>query len=944
MRDFRSSTMLRCSIFALSACTLPVGLHAQDNSEADGRAPDSASVAPSPDTGAGEASDIVVTGSRIVRSGMNAPTPVTVLSATELLASSPSTVAAALNNLPAMVGTATPNSNGGSTSAGRSTLNLRGLGSTRSLILLDGRRFPATGTDNTVDTNLIPQGLIQRVDVVTGGASAAYGSDAVAGVVNFVLDTDFDGIKAEASLGLSERGDGFEKHVGLTFGRGFASDRGRIILNGEFYDSDGIEGDARAFRRRGDNILPNPDASNPPTAANPSFIAAPSVRTVATHGGLITSATGSTAANNAQIVGLQFLPGGVMAPYDYGALTTSSNQSGGDGVNTAILQPILRPLKRYGAFGRLSYDVTDNVTWFAEGSYGFSKGLAPTEYYHTGAQALTISADNAYLPDALRTQMNDLGITSFKLARYDSEPNSVLETEDKAYRAQTGFNGRVGALNWQAFYQYGRVESKVLNYGMYRRSLYTLAVDAVVNGSGDIVCRSTLTNPDNGCVPLNPFGEGAPSDASLAYVNDGVNDNYTTVVDQTAGASISGPLVEGWAGPISFATGIDYRNLHNKVLSNPGGAAGDYFTGSVAPWSGGYEIWEGFGELDIPLARNTPGLQSLDLNLAVRYADYSTSGGAWTWKAGLNWEPINDLRFRATRSRDIRAPNPNELFGAGVVRSYTINDPFRNGATTSGVPFTTAGNPNLTPEKADTTVLGVVYRPSWLPGFDISIDGYDIKIEDAIANLTPQEYLDRCFAGDTDLCGNITRNPAGVVNGGTVGPFNFQSVVTRGIDFEAGYRVPGDVFGGDLSFRGILGYIDTLKQSTDTATFERAGQLANSTPTPNSLPQWRGLLTANYLNGPWSSFLQMRYIGAGKLFNDYTAEDSNFNDVAAQAYFDFQIGYKVNSNTDVSLNVQNLLDKDPPFAPLTSNYNVPTIASLYDQIGRMYRLKVQISF
>lgn len=716
MLAYSSSKLLRCSILALSVCGFFASAHAQ---EAANATTDQGADAAPDQTGAPEApaaNEITVTGSRIVRSGVNAPTPVTVLSASELAASSPSTVAAALNNLPSMVGTATPNSNGGSTSAGRNTLNLRGLGSTRSLILLDGRRFPATSTNNTVDTNLIPQDLIQRVDVVTGGASAAYGSDAVAGVVNFILDTKFDGIKGDLGVGLSEHGDGFEKRASLSFGKGFADDRARIILNGEYYDSKGIDGDARGFRRRGDNIIPNPSATTPPTPTNPTLIAAPYVRVPATHGGLITSASGGTAANNAQIVGLQFLPGGVIAPFDYGTLTTSSKQSGGDGVNTAILQPIVRPLRRYGLFGRVSYELNDNVEWFLEGSFGASRGLSPTEYYHTGAQALTIRRDNAYLPASLRTQMTNLGITSFRLSRYDSEPDSVLETHDHAYRALTGFNGTVGSLKWEAFYQYGRVKSDVSNYGMYIRSRFNLAVDAVTAPSGEIVCRSTLTDPGNGCVPLDPFGEGSPSLESIDYVTGGVNDNHTTVVDQTAGASISGPLLEGWAGPISFATGVDYRNLKDVVRSNAFAAAGDYFTGSVVPWSGGYEIWEAFGELDMPLARNAPLLRSLDLNTAIRYAHYSTSGGAWTWKVGLTWEPVDDLRFRATRSRDIRAPNPEDLFGAGLLRSYTITDPFRNGVTTSGVPFTAVGNPNLTPEKADTTVVGVVYRPSWLPG------------------------------------------------------------------------------------------------------------------------------------------------------------------------------------------------------------------------------------
>lgn len=932
-----AGTLLKCaaSIFALA---MSASVFAQTS--------DGGGVNTSVDAAADEASaasddNIVVTGSRIPRNGANAPTPVSVVSASELLASSPSTAAAALNNLPSLVSTYGPSANGGSQSAGRNSLNLRGLGIMRTLTLMDGRRFPATATNNTVDTNLIPQALIQRVEVVTGGASAAYGSDAVAGVINFVLDKGFTGVKADIGAGITQRGDGSEKRASLTVGTPFAGGRGHLILNGEYYDSELVLGDARAFRRAGNNLLTNPNAGKPPTAENPTRIAAPDVRIPATYGGLIISATGGAPADNAQIVGLQFLPGGVVAPFDYGRFSTSSGQSGGDGINTAVIQPIQRPLRRATAFGRLSYDVTDDVTAYLEGSYAATRALAPTQYYHTGNNAMTIQQDNAFLPEALRDQMVDLGITSFRLARYDREPDSYLRVDNYTTRILGGLEGEFGALRWQAFYQYGRNKQNVLNYGMYLLNNSRLAVDAVVDPATDkIVCRSTLTDPGNGCVPFNPFGEGSPSAEALAYTNP-LNNATSIVEDQVAGINVAGPLVANWAGEISFATGIDFRRVDDTVTSNPAAAAGQFFTASLAGWQGGYTIWEGFAEIDVPLARDLPLLQALDLNAAVRYADYSTSGGATTWKVGAIWEPVEDLRIRATRSRDIRAPNPEELFRGALSATYPISDPFRDGAQSGGVQFSSQGNPALKPEKADTTVLGLVYRPSWLPGFDFSVDGYDIKIKDAIANLSPQEYLNRCFNGDADACTHINRDSSGVVTGGFIGAFNFQSLRARGIDFEMGYRT--SLAGGTLSVRGLLNYVDELSTTT-TVKIDRAGDLNSGAPSTNSVPRWRGLLTLNYSKGGTGGFLQMRYIGAGNLDNTWDETATDFNRVAAQVYFDGQLSQKVGEQFELALNIQNLLDKKPPFAPLVSNYNVPTNAALYDQLGRMFRVTAKLHF
>ena len=502
-------------------------------------------------TDAGAVDAVVVTGSRIAGKGFTTPTPVTVVTADQLTASAPSTVAAALNNLPSLYTTGGPQSNGGSQTVSRNSLNLRGLGITRTLTLLDGHRFPATFTDNTVDTNLLPQGLIQRVEVVTGGASAAYGSDAVAGVVNFILDRKFTGIKASVGVGESQHSDGVEQHYELTMGKSFLDGRAHVLFDAEYYNTALIPGSARDFRVDGASIITNPNASNPPTAANPSRVLADNVRVPSTFGGLITAATGGSAAANAALVGIQFLPGGIPAPFNFGTLSSSTNQVGGDGINTTVLQPITRELNRKTAFLRANYQVTDNINAFVEGSYAESKGRSTIVWYHLGANTLTIQRDNAFLPASIRSQMQATGVTSFSLVRWDSEPDTYTRVNNYTTKLLGGFEGTFKQFKWEAFYQYGLNRQNSPNYNVYNVANYANAIDSVIS-NGQAVCRSTLTNPTNGCAPFNPFGQGSPSPAALAYTY-GTNYVRTRVEDETAGANFSGPVINDWAGPISLA-------------------------------------------------------------------------------------------------------------------------------------------------------------------------------------------------------------------------------------------------------------------------------------------------------------------------------------------------------------------------------------------------------
>ncbi len=893
-------------------------------------------------TATSEVSEVVVTGSRIARSGTFAtPTPVTAVSVQTLEASQPASLAAAVNNIPSLAPIIGQNNGAGTTQGSQNFLNLRGLGPTRTLTLLDGRRFTSSTADSRVDVNLLPSGLISRVDVVTGGASAAYGSDAVAGVVNFVLDRNFTGVRGQVAYGETDHGDNEDLRTVLTFGADL-TDRLHVIASAEYSDNQGVAGDARAFRRNAENFIANP------AGGSPARLRADEVFVTATTGGLIANGVGGTAANNATFQGIQFGPGGALLPYDYGRITigrgtTSGQQSGGDGYNTFTDQEITRPLERTLAFGRADYELSDTLSVFGEASFGRTETtFANSTTNSTGTGALTILRDNAYLPATLQSQMVARGVTALSLVRYTTEAGPTLTTNiNETTRLLGGLEGTVFGLRWNASYQHGENDNSNEIEANLIPSRLALAVDAVRNTSGAIVCRSSIANPANGCSPFNPFGLGSPSAESLAYVF-GISRVETETRQDFAQAEISGDLFENWAGTVSFATGAEYRREAVDVASSP--AVQNFRLANTLPFDGEYDITEIFGEAIIPLLRDVPLARDVELTLAGRRADYSNSGGVNTWKIGLNWQVTADLRLRGTLSRDIRAPNLTELFEAGATSAVALNDPFNAGVRVPNVINIDRGNPDLEPESADSLVVGAVYQPSWLPGFNIAIDYYDIDIEDAIAQLNGQQVLDFCFQGATDLCGFITRNAAGTVTSVVRPRYNFVALKTSGIDAEASYRTElGELFGrpSTIAVRALGTYVDNLTQETPGAVvIENAGSLGQA----GAVARLRATLTTNLTVGPVEWFAQARYIGRGRIQNSFiegVSADENY--VSSQTYFDTQLSYNFTRGSGdytAYLNVQNVFDREPPFVPL----NGPTNAVLYDPIGRMYRAGLRFRF
>lgn len=920
-----------------SAIAVAIALLASPAAAAEPQAADTDQAAESdtanPDT---KDAEITVTGSRIARAGFTAPTPVTVIDVESLTKAAPSTLAEALRELPSLTNTSGPQRNSGTANGGQSFLNLRSLGATRTLTLLDTRRVVATNLTGSVDVNIMPSGIIQRVEVVTGGASAAYGSDAVAGVVNFIIDKKFTGLKGELNKGISQYGDNEESRATLSGGVEFAGGRGHILASAEYFKNEGVPGGERDWARQGVALINNP-------AAPPTFLVKNNVLTVGTYGGLITTGTGGTAANNALFKGIQFLPGGIAAPYDFGTWTTSTQQIGGDGVASERVQEINRPLERGSAYGRVSFDASDSITLSADVMYGRSVSDVVNSFNRRQtANPLNLKADNAFLPAALRTQMAAAGVTGFTFLRFSREGGMVYTHVDSAtLRSSIGADGKIGSLKWNLYYQYGRTTQNnevrhdeiTANMNLASDAVFVTAANAGTSGLavGSIVCRSTLTAPTNGCVPFNVFGEGSPSAAALAYTRGTSRSDAVLRQDVFAG-SLAGPLLDGWAGPISFATGAEYRKESVVLTTDALSPTGAFLFGNPNPWSGDINVKEGFAELVVPLLKDAPLVRDLELNAAGRMTDYSTSGTVKTWKVGVSWKLFDDLRLRGTRSRDIRAPNLSELFQAGRQSTTSFTNPFNNNVQVSGVPQINTGNRNLTPEFADTLTVGAVYSPSWIPGLNISVDYYDIKIKDAIGSINSQTAINQCFANVTVACAMFEKNSAGAYTKFISSPINLAAAATRGVDIELAYR-PSPVF----SFRALASYVGKqMTQTPGAAPLDRAGEVG-----VNPFPHWRGTTQVNYDGEQFGGFLQGRFIGAGRYDLTRGPTVVDLQDIPAQFYLDGQISKRIKADDkefELFLNVRNLLNHQPPFTPQDGNIPVPVNTTLYDVIGRTFRV------
>lgn len=910
-----------------------------------------------------EEAEVVVTGTRIVRDGYTAPTPVTVATTENLIATTPSNLADGLNKLPQFSNSSSPEGNSqlnANSAEHGNLLNLRGVGTSRVLIMFDGVRVPPTTYKGSVDVNVLPQLLVERVDVVTAGASAAYGSDAVSGVVNYVLDSDFEGIEGVAQYGISSEGDLGNHRFGVAFGSSFANERGHFIASAEQFHQDGIIRSEREFGESrsvaAGSVVGSP--ATPGTAANPLVFYTGASSTQQTFGGRITSSTVPGLVNRV------FEPNGTIRPFVNGAPTgTSTVKIGGDGFYTPGYGTLIAPLETEQYFARGSFDFTNNLSGYLQSSYASSV----TEYASQARFILgaRIFSGNDFLHPSVQAQMGpaDSFVIQEILPQYG--PMETREVTDYVSFGG-GLNGAFGdGWNWRTDFTYGESDT-VVKQEQFDYLRLAAALDAVDDGSGNTVCRVTITNPGlyPGCVAYNPFGVGAASQTALDYTT-GISRFQVENTMTALSASVSGDVFELPAGPVSVAVGGEYREQELSLTSNSNPAIPLNTTGLRAPITanrfsstnvgianGEVQVEEAFVEVAVPILSDAPFARSLEFNGAARYTNYSTSGGAETWKAGLTWEPVDGLSFRATRSRDIRAPGLYELF-AGVT---TVNSSFTD-PHTGAAPFIqvrTGGNPDLDPEVGDTFTAGFVARPSWLPGFAISADWYSLKIEGAIAQQTVLDILNECEAsnGLSPTCDLITRplpfsdrTPANAPTAIRVINQNLSFIETSGIDLDASYRT--DLGEGDLTLRLYVNWVNEFLQQTNSIarTYDYAGYVALGSVS-YALPNLRGTLTAQYSLGETDLILQQSMIGEMQLG---PTQVYAVDPIDPYFYTDVTIrqGLPGLEGWNAFFTVNNLFDKQPPFiaaAGSSAGTYYPTVGQLYDISGRTFTAGLRFSF
>ncbi|HEY5566330.1 MAG TPA: TonB-dependent receptor [Gammaproteobacteria bacterium] len=937
------------------------------------------------------AEEVFVTGSRISRDGFDTPTPVTAIDADYIEGLGLVNVGEAVQQLPITRAQFTPLTNGwGSFNVGAQIINLRGLGPTRTLTLVDGRRHIPSTNSGTVDLNLIPPLLLDRTEIVTGGASAAYGSDALAGVINVILDKDLEGLRWQADYGQSAEGDGSSTHVSAAGGFDLFNGRGHLIIGGEYEDADGIDSCIRT--RDWCASLPG-NVTNFANAFNgqPRNIRTDDVKAGGmTSGGVIVGFP-TPLAPGSPLYGIQFDAAGNPAAYTPGQFV-GFTQLGGDGLSFYETTNIRVPVERYSVMAHMDVDVGDTTNFFVEASIGYvdSWNLGAARWF-SGPTSFTIQRDNAFLPASIASLMDANGITQFRLGKHWDDWGRIRsQSTNDTYRLVIGADGDLSDdWRWDAYYQLAydsRDQSLLRNPigsgptvgGVFSRPWR--AVDAVIDPStGDPVCREVLTNPvaaaaDPGCVPLNPFGLNQWDPAARDWVL-GTLYEWFKMNEYVVAGNVQGEIFELGGGPIGVAAGIEYRDDSGAITHDECSLVSCYWLNYGDDYAGDLKVTEAYAEAALPFLRDRPGARLLELDVAFRQTHYrnsreahvvhsgpaagqlvpaaSSTIDATTWKFSALYDPTDWLRFRATHSRDIRAPNFQELYSLTASQLGAINNPWTGIAQNPIV--IGGGNVDLGAEEGDTLTYGVVFSPTsdWGQGLQLAIDYWEVEVHGAVGTLGAQQIVDDCFRGNQLTCSLIdgAGGPITLINNVNL---NLDVYDTKGIDLEALYQKPL-AGGASLGLRVFATRTDELTTVVGGVATDWAGRTAG-TFGGFGAPDWNVNASVSYARDRYSITLQTRYISDGVVdprylepgdagYNAANVFTINDNDVDSAIYTALSARYELPMGGDRSWElfgaINNLFDKDPPLVP---DAFYPTNTTYFDQIGRTFRVGVRADF
>jgi outer membrane receptor protein involved in Fe transport len=1012
--------------------------------------------------------EIQVTGTRISRTTMETPTPVTSITAEELQNVAPGNLIDGLSQMPQFYQNQNPEQVNGGQNSGGSNVNLRGAGSNRTLTLLNGQRVVSSNRFGTPDVNAFPEDLLRSVETVTGGASASYGTDAVAGVVNFLLDTEFDGFKTRALTGATELGDGTTWEAGFAFGMDI-TERLHIIGSVSRFDQDNISDfDALADR---DFIQQWARVTNPDPTGPTDIVRRYASPTNFTNSGVIVQ-TSSPTLNR-----LVFQPDGTAVPMPFSGIGNmnagclcQAEPTQSYGVNQD--DEIQNAYERDNAFVYLDYDLGDSTNVFLQGMFSDNSASDRRESISLLSQWQgRIYADNVFLDPSVASQIAANGAapdaSGVRHVGYGYFPpnnpdtplgDSRQETNNTTHSWTVGFShdftGDGAFADWSldGYYQKGDNTQDFLAVNGVRTDRLHLAIDAIAHPvTGEPICR--VNHPDftgpigsggNGgvfsdCVPLNTFGGTVNiSPAAADYIMDRDNKIARQWTDQqVVELVLSGDLWEGFgAGAIGAAFGASYRKeefdqrtldpsdefpalVDGTLLSDLGllpaglrglqpdgggagctpglaGIAGLRFVpsgycadqnsstvlfSSLRAFGGGFDVREAFGELNIPILSGARMAENFEVSTAARWADYSGSGEIWAWKVGANWSINDQLRVRATRSRDVRAATLRERFDQ-TRGGINVQNPWDNRNQVSAASLS-GGNPNVNPEEADTYTAGVVFQPAAADNLSVSLDWYQIDISEALATLQNQTIVDGCHRGDLSLCQYVISGAGPVTDPSTTLPIpidrveaifiNLNNQRIRGVDFEMLYRMDLDAFGGSqLGWRFLASRLMENSQQTagSNTVDDRAGQIGGAFPFPEN----RLTTSLSYTVGRFATFLQVRWIDGGLL--DRTYLESNVPIPAAQrppgsvlatcnsnttictiddntlpstTYVDARFAATLGQEEqlEVFANINNVFDREPVIAPGAlgrTGVGLGINSGLYDILGRRLTVGVNYSF
>jgi iron complex outermembrane recepter protein len=921
---------------------------------------DTATVAAADET-AGEA--IVVTGSRIQRRDLEGSAPLAIVSDEEFKLSGAVNVESVINTLPQVIpGTTSFSNNPG---GGVSTLDLRGLGEERSMVLVNGRRWMFYDTNQVVDLNTIPTFLIDNVDVVTGGASAIYGSDALAGVVNFRLK-DVQGVEVGGQYGITGEGDGKRYQAHIALGSEFADGRGHATVYGEYYKRGAIFAQGRDFSRNVNwddyegGIVPGGSSTVPYgrfTSTLPTTSDDPTA-TLCPAGNVFCS------------------PGAV-----YRDPGVSSPRTGADLYNYGPVNYLMVPQERYLMGGYADYEFADGHTAYTEVSFvnnRVANELAATPVTGTfnvdiASVADFISADDVAALNAIDTDGD--GVVPLAVQRRVTESGSRNSLDERnSFRILTGVRGELtDTIGYDAYYLYSRTRNSNVQAGNISRSAFQAGLD--------------------GSAPaINIFGPNTLTPDMVDQISILAQNGDTSSL-QVANASINGSLFNLGMGAedAGFAFGVEYRKMTSEYIPDTALSSGDVIGFNAGePTAGSYDAKEVFGELLIPVAAYMPGIHRLELNAAARYSDYSLEavGGVWAYGGGVKYAPIPDVMLRGQYQRAVRAPNVQELFGGNAQGFPGATDPcganqaaalqtdaVRDLCIATGVPSGAVwgsniqlntqiqglfgGNPDLQEETSDTWTAGVVLRPTFLPGFSATVDWYNITVDGAISTLGGG------LASSLNLCYNIiqdidsqycqafvgTRNALGQLDGVNAPEIlnaNTGALEVEGIDFELNYGTDLD-FGlmseeSRISF-GFMGtytmdYLYTPVAELPDEVFQCAGKFGVLT-CGEPIPEWKWSSRLSFIDGPLTTSFRWRHVGSVKDDDDST--DYAVEKIGAYDLFDLTFGFDVTESFNLTAGVNNLFDKKPPTMG-DNQEQTNTWPGTYDVIGRDFFVAASMSF